>query len=214
MKNVKCPDQVFNSMVVPGVYIGKLMSPAEVAQATAGEDPGLYRGLVRWTLCGDVAPALFDLLQASHMSGGSNERITMLSSPAGHSYVVLTRQWHCFQHRYFLPLFDQRAKECIESISRDGELGYSLAGEGSDTLVWRSVVGPQAFLPLRSKFSTVAEGEEEAALEDYARALDEVGDPGRIPSVLDDEAVRFASVSAINPAEIVMRLMRRYGVST
>lgn len=202
-----------NFKIAHGVYMGVLMSPTEVARATAGRDNPVYGSLHRWTLCGDVSPAVFELVQAVQMgTSRANERVTAFSSPAGHGYVVLTHQIGSFQHRYFAPLFDARVEECLEHITRDGALGYSLAGENNRAIVWPTVLGPRDFVPLKAMCGAVPEGDEEVVLEEYARLLGEVRDPARIPSVLEGVSVRYASVSAIPPNDLVTRLARRYGV--
>lgn len=206
-------DKATNFKIAHGVYIGTLMSPTEVARATAGRESPVYSALHRWTLCGDVSPTVFEVVQAVQMGGSrANERVTAFSSPAGHGYVVFTHQIGSFQNRYFVPLFDARVKECLEQIARDGALGYSLAGENNQAIVWRTVLGPRDFVPLKAMCGAVPEGDEEAVLEEYARLLGEVRDPARIPSVLEGVSVRYASVSAIPPNDLVTRLARRYGV--
>ena len=213
MNEQKNFDKGSNFKVTHGIYIGTLMSPTEVARATAGRDSPVYGALRRWTLCGDVSPTVFELVQAVQLgTSRANERVTAFSSPAGHGYVVLTHQIGSFQHRYFVPLFDARVKECLEHITRDGALGYSLAGENNQAIVWPTVLGPRDFVPLKAMCGAVPEGDEEVVLEEYARLLGEVRDPARIPSVLEGVSVRYASVSAIPPNDLVTRLARRYGV--
>ena len=202
-----------NFKIAHGVYVGTLMSPTEVARATAGRDSPVYSALHRWTLCGDVSPTVFELVQAVQLGGPkANERVTAFSSKAGNGYVMFTHQIGTFQHRYFVPLFDARVNECLEQITRDGGLGYSLGGENNQAIVWRTVLGPRDFVPLKALCGTVTEGDEEAALEEYGRLLGEARDPARIPSVVEGVAVRYASVSAIPPNDLVTRLASRYGV--
>jgi hypothetical protein len=213
MSKQEIDNRTTNFKIAHGVYMGTLMSPTEVARATAGRDSPVYGALHRWTLCGDVSPTVFELVQAVQMgSSRTNERVTAFSSPAGHGYVVFTHQIGSFQHRYLVPLYDSRVKECLEHITRDGVLGYSLAGENNQAIVWRTVLGPRDFVPLKPMCGTVADGQEEAALEEYSRLLGEARDPARIPSVLEGVFVRYASVSAIPPNDLVTRLARRYGV--
>lgn len=206
-------DNVRDFKIAQGIYMGTLMSPTEVAQATAGRDNPVYGALHRWTLCGDVSPSVFALVQGLQEAGPHvNERVTAFSSQAGNGYVMFTHQIGVFQHRFFVPLFDEKVADCLTSITRDGVLGYSLAGESNQAIVWRSVLGPRDFLPLTALCGTVAEGEEEATLEEYTRLLGDARDPARIPSVLEGVKVRYASVSAIPPTDMVARLARRYGV--
>ncbi|WP_427913954.1 hypothetical protein ACPWT1_03065 [Ramlibacter sp. MMS24-I3-19] len=212
MKQQTTEDNETSFRIAPGVYLGVLMTPDEVARATADRDHPVYGSLHRWTLCGDVSPAAFDLLQALHNPAAVNERLTAFSSPAGHSYVVLTHQVSSYQHRYFVPLYDSKVRNCIEDITRNGALGYSLAGESHQALVWSSCIGARDFVPLKAMCGAVPEGEEEPVLEEYSRLLAEVRHPARIPSVVEGVTVRYASVTAIPPAEVMAQLARRYGV--
>lgn len=213
MKDQKTHLSETDFRIAHGVYLGLLMSPTDVARATALRDSPVFSALQRWTLCGDVSPAVFDVLQSVQSQVGLSERVTAFSSPAGHGYVVFTHQVGAFQHRFFTPLYDAKVAQCLEDITREGTLGYSLGGEGSQAIVWRSCLGPRDLLPLKSMCGTVSEGEEEAALEEYSRLLAEARDPARIPSVHEGVTVKYASVSAIAPADVMAQLARRYGVT-
>lgn len=212
MTDHKTEDKETNFRIAHGIYLGLLMSPADVARATAARNSPVYNVLQRWTLCGDVSPTVFEVLQAVQKKARVNERVTAFSSAAGHSYVMFTHQVGTFQHRYFLPLFDSKVAQCLADITCAGALGYSLAGESNQGLVWPSCLSPRDFLPLKAMCGTVAEGEEEAVLDEYARLLDEARDPARIPSVVEGVTVRYASVSAIPPADVMAQLASRYGM--
>lgn len=212
MKDQMSQDKAADFRIAYGVYLGRLMSPDEVANAVAGRENPAYSTLHRWTLCGDVSPTGFELLQLLHRNSDANERVTAFSSPAGHSYVMFTHQVGAFQHRYFVPLYDSKVAQCLEDVTRDGTLGYSLGGDSHQAIVWRSSLGPRDLLPVKAMCGVVEEGDEEAVLEEYSQLLAEARVPARIPSVLDGVAVRYASVSAIAPTDLMARLARRYGV--
>lgn len=212
MKDQRTNDKEIKFRIAQGVYLGLLMSPSDVARATAARIGPAYAALQRWTLCGDVSPTVCEVLQVMQKQARANERVTAFSSAAGNGYVVFTHQVGCFQHRYFLPLFDSKVAQCLADITHDGALGYSLAGESRQAVVWPSCLGPRDFLPLRDMCGTVAEGQEEAALEEYARMLGEARDPARIPSVVEGVTVRYVSVSAIPPSDVMAQLSVRYGV--
>jgi hypothetical protein len=213
MRDPKTYDQGTNFRIARGLYLGALMSPAEVAHATSTRDDPVYNTLHRWTLCGDVSPALFELLRVMQRQGAANERVTAFSSQAGNSYVAISHQIGAFQHRFFLPLFDAKVAECLASITGEGRLGYSVAGENNEAIVWPSVLGSRDFIPVRAMCGNIPEGREEETLEEYARLLGEARDPARIPSVLEGVTVKYASVSAIAPSDVVARLARRYGMA-
>ncbi len=126
---------------------------------------------------------------------------------------MFTHQMASFQHRFQVPLFDTRVTQCMEAVGREGGLGYSLAGEGDLALVWPSVLGARDVLPLNVLCGDVPAGQEEEALEEYARILGEARDPQRVPSIVKGTDVRYVSVSAIPPLDVLKRLTQRYRVA-
>lgn len=119
-----------------------------------------------------------------------------------------------FQHRYLLPLYDRQVVQCLEDVCGDGALGYSLAGESEQAIVWRSVLGPRDFIPLKALCSTIPDDqeEEEQVLEEYSTVLREARDPERIPTLITGTRVRLASVTAVPPRDLLARLGKRYGL--
>lgn len=207
-----------NFKVTQGVYVGVLMSPAEVSAATRGREGegegDLYRGLRRWTLCGDVSPALLEVLRVARMKFGSNERISAFTAPSGLHYAVFTHQLAVFQHRYVVPLFDSVVVRCMQEVVQGGGLGYCLAGENDQAIVWPSVAGAREVMPIAALCGGVADGQEEQALEEYSRMLRELCEPQRVPSLLPGVAVQYASVSAIAPLDLMERMTQRFGVGS
>lgn len=199
-----------NFRVAHGVYMGVLMSPSEVTAATSSRPGELSRALARWTLCGDISPSVFELLRATRMLRGANERVTAFSAASGLHYATFTHQVGAFQHRYLVPLFDRRVVQCLEDVCGEGALGYSLSGESHEAIVWRSVLGPRDFMPLKALCASVPEGQEEHVLEEYSSVLREARDPERIPTVITGTPVRFASVTAVPPGELLSQLATRY----
>lgn len=197
--------------VAHGVYVGALMSPADVARATQRREGAAYRALQRWTLCGDVSPTLFCMLRAAGWPDRIAERLTVLTGEVGH-YWVMTHQLAGFQHRFLAPLFDDAVANCVRAAAAGETLGYSLAGEGNQAMVWGSPLSATAFAPVAALCRDLAEGQEEAALADYAQALQEVRHPERIPSLLERSLVRHASVTAIPPKKLLEQVTARYGV--
>lgn len=201
-----------SNRLAKGLYVGVLMAPEDVRKATRRREGDLYRRLERWTLCGDVSPALLDVLQAAG-GFGDNERITAVSAPSGLQYAVFTHQLAFFQHRYLVPLFDAQVNRCLQEVAQGGSLGYSLSGEQEQAMVWPSLLGAREVMPLAALCGAVAQGQEEHALDEYSRVLQEVRDPERIPSLLQGTPVRYASVTVIPPHGILERVLKRYGAT-
>lgn len=213
MNEDKKQSDVTHFRITHGVYMGVLMTPSEVAAATSNRPGELSRALSRWTMCGDIAPSVFELLRATQMLKGANERVTAFSSGAGLHYATFTHQVGAFQHRYLAPLFDSRVIQCLEDVCSEGALGYSLGGETDEAIVWRSVLGPRDFVPLKALCARVPEGQEEQVLEEYVTVLREARDPERIPTLLTGTPVRFVSVTAVPPGDLLARLATRYRLS-
>jgi hypothetical protein len=161
-----------------------------------------------------VAPDLFGELQASRVLPTQNERITAFTGPSGLRYAVFTHQAGAFQHRYLAPLFDTRVANCIRDIAAGAAFGYSLCGEGEQAIVWPTVLDGRGFVPLVSLCASVPSGQEHELLEEYASVVREVKDPERVPSLLEGVQVRYASVSAIPPQELMERVAAQCGVGS
>lgn len=213
MKHKQTQAGTSNYKVVGGIYVGVLMSPADVSKATQGRKGEMYKQLCRWTFCGDVSPGLLDLLQVSHLRPGANERITAFTAPSGLNYAVFTHQVSSLQHRFLVPLFDGHVVKCIEEVGRGGPLGYSLAAENDKAIVWPSVLGSRDVRPLGALCTAVKDGQEEEVMEEYARVLAEAREPERIPSLVQGTVVRYVSVSVIPPLDVMERLAQRRGAT-
>lgn len=188
-----------------GIYLGTLMSPAEVARATAGRKEKL-KDAQRWTMCGDIDPDIFSMLQAAGHPQQEWERLTVFSGPSGARYAVVTHQAGPFQHRYVAPLFDAKVARCIRAVAHGDTFGYLLGGGAAHAAIWETRFGVQEFLPLLPLCSDPPVGREEVVLKEYLNTVLELRRPERIPSAFDGVAVRFASVSAISPKDLIKQV--------
>jgi len=186
-----------------GIYLGALMSPAEVMRATAGRREGLRGTAQRWTFCGDVDPTIFSMLQASRHPQRDNERLTVLVSASGLRYAVFTHQAGPFQHRYVAALFDPKVVSCVRAVAHGDALGFSLGGEGTQAVIWPTEFGVREFLPLLPLCDETPLRQEKHVLREFVDTVLELRDPRRIPSSMNGVVVRFASVSAIAPEALI-----------
>lgn len=194
-----------------GVCLGTLMSPAEVTRAIAGYSDSVQSVARRWTLCGDVEPAIFSALQASGHPQQRNERMTVLASSSGLLHAVFTHQAGPFQHRYVVPLYDPKVMSCVRAVACGDALGYSLGGQGTHAAIWAADFGVKEFQPLLGLCRETLPGDEERVLQEYAAAVVELREPDRIPSVADGVVVRLASVTAIAPDALIDKVAKRKG---
>lgn len=202
----------FDFRLREGVYLGALMSPAEVARAVAGCSESVRDAACRWTLCGDIEPAIFSTLQASGHPQQENERMTVFVSSLGLGHAVFTHQAGPLQHRFVVPLYESKVVNCVRAVAHGDSLGYSLGGEGSCAAIWQTDFGVAEFLPLLPLCRAAPLGHEERVLREYVATVLELRDPERIPSSLDGVAVRFASVTAIAPDEVIAKVAANKGL--
>lgn len=200
-----------STMVIPGIHLGRLMSPSEVASATANRSGPEYEWLRRWTLCGEVGENMFELVREAVLKP-MGERLGAFTSPVGCQYAVFAHQVLSWQHRLLLPLYEQKAANFLSDAARQG-FGYSLAGEETEAVVWTSAADASALMALRVLCAPVPDGRDEDALAELPLVVAEVKDAGRIAPVGDAGAVKHVSVSVIPPEGLVGRIAARYDLA-
>lgn len=189
-----------------GVYLGSLMSPADVRRATAGHGEDFPVELYRWTLCGEMDHANFLLLGACGHPQKNSERLTVFEQDPHHHCAVFTHQAGSFQHRFLVPLYDPKAAEFLRAVAHGDAMGYSLAGQGSQAAVWATTLGASELMPLLPLCGESMAGREPQVLRDYVEMVMRLRDPGCIQSDTQGITVKFASVSAIAPDRLLDRI--------
>ena len=129
-------------------YFARLMSPAEVFEATV-DQPVAVRGLVndRWVLCGDVSEQMFSMLQGS-TERGFPTRVTGLSTEDGAHYAVISHQIFNWQHRFLLPLYDEYVQAFIK-FAATGRIAYMLGNDGaSEAIAFDNIIPAKGFVPV------------------------------------------------------------------
>ena len=99
---------------------GLLMSPAQVAHATAGK-----AAMHGWYVCGHVHPAFFALCCTSPVSHLAHTFV----SEAGIVYVVLAQQIDGWQHRFALQLTGDDMRDYLRYV-QGNPMRFSLADAG------------------------------------------------------------------------------------
>ena len=202
-------DLSYEAKRMPGVYAGRLMSPAEVNGAIGTQpDEVIQKVSSCWTLCGDVSRGMFSALRAASVLCGATERLTAYLSPAGAGYAVLTQQLQGFQHRFLLPLFEPRTASFVAAMSRDS-LVYSLGNDDDvEALVWRSTFSARDVLPLQVFCSPlVAESRQEVILE-WARVVKTMTALQQVPSTTLGEVVHHVDLTILTPDDTLAACTR------
>jgi hypothetical protein len=180
-------------------YFARLMSPSEVVEATANQ-PEPVRGLIndRWVLCGDVSEQMFSMLQGS-TEGSFPTRVTGLSTKDGAHYAVISHQIFNWQHRFLLPLYDEYVQAFID-VAAKGKIAYMLGNDGaSEAIVFDNIVPSRGFVPVAAMCKPMTQEAQEDAMLEMSFIIDELSQPGKIPTLLESHAVKYVSVSAVMP---------------
>lgn len=194
-----------STRVAPGVYFGRLMSPAEVSAAIQSRAEAERRAIgAPWTLCGDVTRDLFDLLRSSKLLDRATERITAFRSPEGANYAVFTNQIGAFQHRFLLPLYDDAAMTFVEDLTRC-RLAYSLGGDDtSEAVLWWSQLLPHEVLPLQALCGQLPPEHEGRVAQEYPSIVRAMVNAAQVPSTRADVAVKYVTVAAVPPHRVLL----------
>lgn len=191
---------VKSTRVAPGVYFGRLMSPAEVSDSIRNRAEAERQAIgAPWTLCGDVTRDLLELLRSSSLLDTAVERITAFCSPEGANYAVFTNQIGAFQHRFLVPLYDEAAIAFVENLT-SCRLAYSLGGDDtSEAVLWWSQLAPHEVLPLQALCGNLQPEHERRVVQEYPHVVRAMVNAAQVPSTRADVAVKYVTVAAVPP---------------
>lgn len=185
---------------------GLLMSPAQVAEATAGGKAAAM--LSGWYICGHVHPSFFALCRAAPVS----HLAQTLVSQAGIVYVVLAQQIGSWQHRLALQLMGDDMRDYLGYV-QGNPMRFSLAdAAGTKTLLvqapehLRMVMPPDLHVPPVSLDLAATVG-------DTLRVVASLLEPG---TVTDEDLgpVRDVCVSVIQSQQLAQASEQASGAST
>lgn len=184
------------------VFSGRLMSPAEVAQALAGKT-GVLSAIQGWYLCGDMTERGYDNLVRNPDRGGV--RLSSFIGPLGGTYLVVTHQSLACQHRFLLSLGEEIVQAFVNSLAEYPLQATLGCDGGSAAVVVNDQLDPVALKPLLKPYAKPVD-DVALYLSEYRLAVDEASKRGRIPSVLEGVAVEDISLSIVPPESVVQRL--------
>ena len=101
------------------IHTAVIFSPAEVEfnfRDFTDEARARIRG--RWMLAGAVNDALYSSLEANEGADMAAE-LVILPAPSGATYVVLTCQLGEMQHRFVLPMYEQKVVELLTAATKE-----------------------------------------------------------------------------------------------
>lgn len=95
------------------VALGRIMSPAQVADAIAGRDAEETSRLEgHWSLCGDMSEGMFEHV-LSHPQEKVFHGLATLEGHGGGKYLVMASQIGPYQHRFIVPLYEPIGRELL-----------------------------------------------------------------------------------------------------
>lgn len=126
------------------VFQGRLMSPREAHEATAGRAISTdYTS--KWHLCGDVNESFFQLCLAGNSPGFS---VGVFKTPGGAVFASFVLQLLNQQARFLLPLSTEKCLRFVEQVQRTG-LCLSLGRNGGTQALLALFEVADILLPLR-----------------------------------------------------------------
>lgn len=181
---------------------GRLMSPAQVREATHSHGPEVSEELGRsWALCGEVSDELFEALRCVSLDN-LTLGVTLFDSPGGGEYAVMTQQLLDKQHRFLLPLWDPEAAAFWQSIQH-APFNVSLSTTTGDM----AVVLPHVCYPLPGEVNRPLRTSQTTA----QRALALLAElPMLMQALCESDAVqslgalREVNVSVVPPAQALL----------
>lgn len=187
-----------DALVIPA----RVMAPTELTDALA-EKPKLQELLASsgWCICGDASAKMFDAL--SLLGDAPPVRFTGFRGSRGGNYAVVAHQVQGCQHRFLLPLYDEKVGAFLRSLEY-GFLQVSLGRQGQENaLVLRGKCPWSHVVPLVEMVQRSQDTNALSAIAEVKEVLLALARFDAIPSNDIETAVDDLSVSYFIPELIV-----------
>ena len=137
MKNMSLTEAVMHLSKQRLFYVGKLMSPKEVALAIQDYSESEKNQIEGWHLCGELHPKMWEIANSQHAT--IRGQLLVLKPTPEHpiTYAIFLQVIGHWQHRMVLPLLGQTVGKFLESL-QTSPLGISLGDDESN----RTIVVP------------------------------------------------------------------------
>lgn len=180
------------------IYLGRLMSPQDVKEATLDrtEVPGNVR--TSWCLCGDATEEFWCAL-LDNPDKDKGFRLSAFTTPGDSAYVTFTIQIREMQCRFLLSLSDNKVSKFIGDAQKTGVWLSLGRNDGSQAILQPFLVNPVHLQPIsalakRCKILPPAD-----AFIEFQLAAIEALKPITVPSVLPSFEVSQVSLNIIAP---------------
>ncbi|QQX85233.1 hypothetical protein JJQ59_04600 [Cupriavidus necator] len=178
------------------------MAPTELTEALA-EKLQLQQSLADagWCICGDMSSRMFDAL--SQLGEAPPIRFTGFTGSRGGNYAVITHQVGTSQHRFLLPLYDEKVGGFLRSLE-DSFLQVSLGRQGQENaLVLRGECPWSHVVPLMEMLQHSSDASVLSAIVEMKEVLAVLARFDAIPSNDIETAVDDLSISFVMPELLV-----------
>ncbi|QUN27747.1 hypothetical protein KB879_27450 [Cupriavidus sp. KK10] len=185
----------------------RIMAPTELTAALAEKLP-LQELLANagWCICGDMSSRMFDAL--SQLSEAPPIRFTGFTGSRGGNFAVITHQVQRCQHRFLLPLYDEKVGKFLRSLEH-GFLQVSLGRQGQENaLVLRGECPWSHVVPLVEMLQHSSGASASSALVEMKEVLAVLARFDAIPSNDVGASVDDLSVSFVLPEELILSAFR------
>lgn len=192
-----------DALVIPA----RIMAPTELT-AELAEKLQLRSLLANagWCICGDMSTRMFDAL--SQLGEAPPIRFTGFTGSRGGNFAVITHQIQSCQHRFLLPLYDEKVGGFLRSLEH-GFLQVSLGRQGQENaLVLRGECPWSHVLPLVEMLQHSSAANALAATVELKEVLAALARFDAIPSNDVGAAVDDLSVSFVLPEELILSAFR------
>jgi hypothetical protein len=182
------------------VRCATLQNPEEVEVATRGCSTEQREKLLgQWVLAGIVSAQLFADLRGN-MPNNLVANLTVLTTPARASYAVICCQKGFRQHRFVLPLFEQKVMAFIEAISTQ-PLNLYLANVkgGEEAFLFDCDLLASEVSPVIDCFRAVDQGSRDDFIAELPTFLADVAHPLFVERQCGADVVREVDVSMLMP---------------
>lgn len=190
----------------PPVTPARLMAPDEVCISLGDRAGDAQRAAGRWFLCGDVTGHFFQLAQA--LDEQLTMRLSAFHSPDHLPYGVITHQVEALQHRFLLPLYEERVALCLRRSVQE-PLAFSLGENQSDqAFIQMPPAMPSVWQRMLALHAPLTRASAQQAVDEFPKAVAEACELDLVPTLLEGYEVRAVSVSVLLPVQAVAMVAR------
>ncbi len=159
-----------------------------------------------WVLCGEMPAAMYDASFGPD-APAPLVHVAYCRTPGGGTYLVITHQAMCRQHRFLIPLWDAEVLNAVK-VMREGRMRVVLMkSQGPDAAVYALNLGLQALDAAVVKTAPTDPAVLEKLLMELPEVVASVRELDAIPGSAEMEEVSEVAVSVVPPIDATLRFI-------